>query len=91
MREPVETGNQKGNVNRKNKKKADQEKDDSSDYSDVESQCSFDKHLRFDKSYLPGNQFNYTFINKDLNENIKKDLQKKIHHRLRVIKKEYHN
>ena len=69
--EPQETSNQEKNVKRKKTKEADKEQDDSSDYSDIESQCSFDKHLKFDKSYLPGHQFNYTFINKDLNENKK--------------------
>ena len=33
---------------------ASKEEDDSSDYSDIESQCSFDKHLKFGKSYFPG-------------------------------------
>ena len=68
--EPEETSNQEENVNRKKHKKADKE-EESSDDSDIESQCSFDQHLKFDKSYLPGHQFNYTFINKDLIENLK--------------------
>ena len=75
-REPEETSNQEENVNRKKHKKADQE-EESSDDSDIESQCSFDQHLKFGKSYLPGHQFNYTFINKDLIENLKKCFKEK--------------
>ena len=75
-REPKETSNQEENVNRKKHKKADKE-EESSDDSDIESQCSFDHHLKFDKCYLAGHQFNYTFINKDLIQNLKKCFKEK--------------
>ena len=42
------------------------ENNDSSDYS--QSKCSLQKHLEFDKSYLPGHPFHYRFINTALNE-----------------------
>ena len=67
----------KGKYNKKRKiqtssnENVHKEQDDSSDYSDIESQCSFDKHLKFGKSYLPGHQCNYTLIHKDLKENKK--------------------
>ena len=51
-------------------KKADKEEESSDDW-DIESQCSFHQYLKFDKSYLAGHQFNYTFINKNLIENFK--------------------
>ena len=75
-REPDETSNQEENVNRKKHRKADKE-EDSSDDSDIESQCSFDQHLKFDKCYLPSHQFNDTFIIQDLIENLKKCFKEK--------------
>ena len=53
---------QKKQLMKKKKKK-----DDSSDHS--QSNFSLQKHLKCDKSYLPGNRFHYRFINTVFNEN----------------------
>ena len=76
--EPEERSNKEENVSRKKHKKSDKEQD-SSDDSDIERQCSLEKHLKFHKSYLPGHQFIYIFLTKDLIEN-KKNALKKVEH-----------
>ena len=64
--------------------------DDSDDsYEESDRKYPFQKYIKFDNHYLPGQEFKYTFVDNNLNKTKKKRLQKKINHRLRAIKEEY--
>ena len=56
--------------------------------SDTEISSSILKYFKLDK-YLPGNKFQSTFIDKNLDSTKKKNLKKKLDKRLKNIEKEF--
>ena len=79
--------NQKKTKDKKTEKKCKQP-GNSESKSDTEISSSILKYFKLDK-YLPGNKFQSTFIDKNLDSTKKKNLKKKLDKRLKNIENEF--